>query len=163
MPTRRLSYKSDIWVSYLETHKNCETSELPPIIDIHFYTGSKPYNGPLCLADLAPENKKTINQCLTEPMLNIWAGDLSEEQLKTHPWAAIIEFIMMNRKTNDLRTVLKKIAPNSMVEKAKIEAKLESKLEIAMNMLAENAAPLFVAKVTKLPLNKIKELKNKHH
>lgn len=110
MPTRRLSYKSDIWSAYMETRKNEKT--LPPIIDLHFYTGSKPYTGPLSLADLAGENADLIHQCLIQPMINVWAGDVTEEQLKNHPWAATLEFIMINRKNNNLRDIVKKIAPN---------------------------------------------------
>jgi hypothetical protein len=42
MPTGRLSYNSDIWASYLETHKNSANAALPPIIDLHFHTDQKP-------------------------------------------------------------------------------------------------------------------------
>ena len=112
MPTRRLSYKSDIWASYLESHKNLPNATLPPIIDLHFYTGIKPYTGPLSLAELAKDNADLINQCLIQPMINIWAGDITDEQLKTHPWAATLEYIMHNRRAQDLRSVLHAIAPN---------------------------------------------------
>ena len=37
VPTRRLSYKSDIWSSYIETTKDDPQTKLPPIIDLHFY------------------------------------------------------------------------------------------------------------------------------
>ena len=112
MPTRRLSYKSDIWASYMETNKNDAQKTLPPIIDLHFYTGSKPYTGPLSLADLAGDNAEMIHQCLIQPMINIWAGDITREQLKEHPWAATFEFIMKNRKNPDLRGVVREISPN---------------------------------------------------
>ena len=112
MPTRRLSYKSDIWAAYIETQKNESQKTLPPIIDLHFFTGQKPYTGPLSLAELAGENADLIHQCLIQPMINIWAGDVTEEQLKNHPWAATLEFIMDNRKNNDLRYVVRTIAPN---------------------------------------------------
>jgi len=45
-------------------------------------------------------------------MINVWAGDVTDEQLKTHPWAATIEYIMINRRNSDLRGILRKIAPN---------------------------------------------------
>ncbi len=112
MPTRRLSYKSDIWAAYLETQENKENTQLPPIIDLHFYTGLKPYEGPLSLADLAGDNAEIVHQCLIQPMINVWAGDITDEQLKTNPWAATVEYIMINRRTSDLRAVLRKIAPN---------------------------------------------------
>ncbi len=112
MPTRRLSYKSDIWAAWLETQKNEHHRKLPPIIDLHFYTDSKPYDGPLSLADLAGDNADLIHQCLIKPMINVWAGDVTDEQLKTHPWAATIEYIMVNRKNSDLRSILRKVAPN---------------------------------------------------
>src|SRR3990167_1116133 len=112
MPTRRLSYKSDIWAAYLETQKNENQTKLPPIIDLHFYTGPKPYDGPLSLADLAGDNAELIHQCLIQPMVNIWAGDITDEQLKSHPWAATIEFVLSNRRNSDLRSILRKIAPN---------------------------------------------------
>ena len=112
MPTRRLSYKSDIWASYMETNKNGKQKTLPPIIDLHFYTGSEPYTGPLSLADLAGDNAEMIHQCLIQPMINIWAGDVTKEQLKEHPWAATLEFIMKNRKNPDLRGVVREISPN---------------------------------------------------
>ncbi len=112
MPTRRLSYKSDIWAAYLETQKNEPQTKLPPIIDLHFYTGPKPYDGPLSLADLAKDNADMVHQCLIQPMINVWAGGVTDEQLKTHPWAATLEYILANRKTNDLRNLLQKIAPN---------------------------------------------------
>ena len=112
MPTRRLSYKSDIWASYMETNKNDAQKTLPPIIDLHFYTGSEPYTGPLSLADLAGDNAEMIHQCLIQPMINVWAGDITKEQLKEHPWAATLEFIMKNRKNPDLRGVVREISPN---------------------------------------------------
>ena len=112
MPTRRLSYKSDIWASYMETNINDTQKTLPPIIDLHFYTGSEPYTGPLSLADLAGDNSEMIHQCLIQPMINIWAGDITKEQLKEHPWAATLEFIMKNRKNPDLRGVVREISPN---------------------------------------------------
>lgn len=112
MPTRRLSYKSDIWAAYLETHKNDTQKKLPPIIDLHFYTGPKPYTGPLSLAELAGDNAELIHQCIIQPMINIWAGDVTDEQLKTHPWAATLEFIMTNRLNHDLRGILRRIASN---------------------------------------------------
>ena len=111
-PTRRLSYKSDIWASYIETHKTDPQNTLPPIIDLHFYTGSSPYTGPLSLADVAGDNADLIHQCLIQPMINVWAGAITDEQLKDHPWAATLEFIMSNRKNPDLREVVRKIAPN---------------------------------------------------
>lgn len=112
MPTRRLSYKSDIWAAYLETQKDQEHTQLPPIIDLHFYTGSKPYEGPLSLADLAGENAELVNQCLIQPMINIWAGNVSDEQLKNHPWAATVEYILAHRRSRNIRNILRKIAPN---------------------------------------------------
>ena len=112
MPTRRLSYKSDIWAAYLETQKKEVQKTLPPIIDLHFYTGPKPYTGPLSLADLAGDNADLIHQCLIQPMINVWAGDVTEEQLKTHPWAATLEYIMINRRNSDLRSIVRNIAPN---------------------------------------------------
>lgn len=112
MPTRRLSYKSDIWAAYLETQKNEPQAKLPPIIDLHFYTGPKPYDGPLSLADLAKDNAEMVHQCLIQPMINVWAGSVTDEQLKTHPWAATLEYILANRRTHDLRNLLRKIAPN---------------------------------------------------
>lgn len=112
MPIRQLSYKSDIWTSFLEKNIGDPNASLPPIISLHFYTGSKPYTGPLSIADLAKENADLVNQCLTQPMINVWAGDISAEQLKTHPWAATLEYIMHHRRDTDVRPVLKAIAPN---------------------------------------------------
>jgi len=112
MPVRGLSYKSDIWASYIETHKHDPKAKLPPIIHLHFYTGPKPYNGPLSIADLAKDNAVIVNQSLIQPMTNIWAGDLTDEQLKTHPWAGTLEYIMHHRRTRDIRRVLKAIASN---------------------------------------------------
>lgn len=112
MPVRNLSYKSDIWTSCLEKNKLDPDAKLPPIIALHFYTGPKPYTGPLSIADLAKDNAELVNQCLTEPMINIWAGSLTDEQLKTHPWAATLEYIMHHRRTQDLRSVFRAIAPN---------------------------------------------------
>jgi predicted transposase/invertase (TIGR01784 family) len=60
MPTRRLSYKSDIWAAYLETQQEASQTKLPPIIDLHFYTGPKPSDGPLSLADLAGDYEPTF-------------------------------------------------------------------------------------------------------
>jgi len=112
MPTRRLSYKSDIWASYLETQKKEHQTKLPPIIDLHFYTGPKPYDRPLSLADLAGDNADLVHQSLIQPMINVWAGGVTDEQLKTHPWAATIEYILANRRNSDIRGILRKIAPN---------------------------------------------------
>ena len=112
MPIRQLSYKSDSWTSFLETNKGNPNASLPPIISLHFYTGSKPYTGPLSIADLAKENADIVNQCLTQPMINVWAGNITADQLKTHPWAATLEFIMHHRRDTDVRPVLKAIAPN---------------------------------------------------
>ena len=112
MPVRTLSYKSDIWASYIETNKNDPNASLPPIIDLHFYTGPTPYNGPLSIADLAKDNADLVNQSLIQPMINVWAGNISEEQLKSHPWAATLEYIMHHRRALDVRPVLKAIAPN---------------------------------------------------
>ena len=74
-----------------EMHGNKPEIKLPPIIDLHFYTGPKPYNGPLSLGDLAGDNKDLIDQCLIQPMINVWAGDITDGQLKTHPWAAALD------------------------------------------------------------------------
>ncbi len=49
----------------------------------------------------------------------------------------------------------------SLAEKLRLEGELNKSLEIAQNMLAEGSNPVFVAKVTRLPLNKIKELQKK--
>lgn len=32
--------------------------------------------------------------------------------LKTHPWAATMEYILANRRNRDIRSILRKIAPN---------------------------------------------------
>jgi predicted transposase/invertase (TIGR01784 family) len=112
MPVRSLSYKADIWASYIETNKQDPEAKLPPIINLHFYTGPKPYDGPLSIADLAKDNADIVNQSLIQPMINIWAGAITEEQLKTHPWASTLEYIMHHRKDPDIRPVLRTIAPN---------------------------------------------------
>lgn len=112
MPTRRLSYKSDIWAAYRRTHPNQEPPYLPEIIDLHFYTGATPFDGALSIGELAGENAEAVNRCLIDPMINVWAGDVSEKQLKTHPWAATVEYIMAQRRTNDLRALFKALAPN---------------------------------------------------
>ena len=113
MPTRRLSYKSDIWAYILATQKKDQKQiKLPPIVDLHFYTGPQPYTGPLSLGCLAGDNAELINQSLTRPMINVWAGDVNEDQLKNHPWAATLEYIMANRRKRDLRKILRNIAPN---------------------------------------------------
>src|SRR3990167_6221307 len=112
MPTRRLSYKSDIWAAYLETQKNENQTKLPPIIDLHFYTGPRPYDGPLSIADLAKDNADVVHQSLIQPMINIWAGAITEEQLEAHPWASTLEYIMHHRRDPDIRPILRAIAPN---------------------------------------------------
>lgn len=112
MPVRSLSYKSDIWASYIETHKHDTEAKLPPIINLHFYTGPKPYDGPLSIADLAKDNADIVNQSLIQPMVNIWAGAITKEQLEAHPWASTLEYIMHHRKDPDIRPVLRDIAPN---------------------------------------------------
>jgi len=112
IPIRRLSYKSDIWAWYLETNKGDLEAKLPPIIDLHFYTGPRPYTGPLSIGELAKDNSEPVNQSLTQPMINVWAGDVSEKQLESHPWAGTLEYIMHHRRTRDIRRVLKAIASN---------------------------------------------------
>ncbi len=46
-------------------------------------------------------------------------------------------------------------------EEAEIKGKLEEKLEIAQNMLDLGSDPVFIQKVTKLPLDVIKKLQSK--
>ena len=45
--------------------------------------------------------------------------------------------------------------------RGKLEGELQGKLETAQNMILEGSDPVFLMKVTKLPLNKIKELQAK--
>lgn len=53
-----------------------------------------------------------VHQCLIQPMINVWAGSVADEQHKTHPWAVTLEYILASRRTHDLRNLLRKIAPN---------------------------------------------------
>jgi predicted transposase YdaD len=216
MPVRSLSYKSDIWASYLETNKHTPEAKLPPIISLHFYTGPKPYDGPLSIADLAKDNADRVNQSLIQPMVNIWAGDITAQQLEAHPWASTLEYIMHHRKDPNIRPILRTIAPNvrmfymvgqtqfvlslyayienvysfkapveefanmageEISEQAKedimtiaeqmmhrgmergMERGIEKGIEeVTKKMLQEGMEPAFAAKVSGLPLEKIKKL-----
>lgn len=66
----------------------------------------------MSIADLAKDNADIVHQSLIQPMTNIWAGAITEEQLETHPWASTLEYIMHHRRTSDIRHVLRTIAPN---------------------------------------------------
>ena len=44
------------------------------------------------------------------------------------------------------------------MEKGRVEGELKKSLEIARNMLLEGCEPVFIAKITQLPIDKIKAL-----
>ena len=111
MPIRRLSYKSEIWGAYLEEHKGKQGIKIPPIIDLHFFTGSRPYDGPLSIGELAGEDAALVNASLTEPMINVWAGEVTAKTLSAHPWAGTLEYIMRHREARDVRKVFREIGP----------------------------------------------------
>jgi predicted transposase YdaD len=111
MPIRRLSYKSEIWAAYLEEHKGKKGIKIPPIVDLHFFTGSRPYDGPLSIGELAGEDAALVNASLTEPMINVWAGEVTPETLSAHPWAGTLEYIMRHREARDVRKVFREIGP----------------------------------------------------
>jgi predicted transposase/invertase (TIGR01784 family) len=81
---------------------------------------------------------------------------LNEEQF----WS-IINQEFSSEVRGKVMTIAQKLEARGM-EKGKIEGKLEGKMEIADRLLSENAELVFIAKITGLSLEKIKELKKKH-
>ena len=88
----------------------------------------------------------------------------------------VLQYILERGELSDEETFFKIINTNvshetgekimSLAEKIRLEGELKGelkgKIETAQNMILEGSDPVFIMKVTKLPLNKIKELQAKN-
>jgi predicted transposase/invertase (TIGR01784 family) len=140
---------------------------LPPIIDLHFFTGAKPYKGPLSLAELSQHNAANIrlfylegqNQfvlSLFNYIENIYTNQLSADEL-----ASIAAEEISPQAAEDIMTIAEQMRRHGIEEGLRqgIEQGIEQgKIETAKRMIAEGSDPVFIMKVTGFSLSMVREL-----
>ncbi len=90
MPFRVLNYMVQIWNDFI---KQTGSYKLPVIYQLVFYHGKTPYNGSRNIFELIDAPLELIEKILFKNLHIVDMHDITDETLREHKWAGILEFV----------------------------------------------------------------------
>lgn len=105
---RLLSYT----VRIIEMHRRQHSHDLLPLVyPLVIYTGEKIWDAPLEIYSLFGQYESLAREWLFKPYQLIDVARMSDEELRSHDWCGLIEFVLKYRQVQDLTAFLETILP----------------------------------------------------
>ncbi len=103
MPFRVLNYLVQIWADFI---KQTGEHKLPLIYPLVFYHGNTPYNGYRNISELIEAPLELIDKILFKNLHIVDMHDITDETLREHNWAGILEFVCKHIFKRDIAPYL---------------------------------------------------------
>ncbi len=108
MPFRVLHYCLSILQRYLKSHPNMD---LPLVVPIVFYSGQAPYHASMDIFTLFGEHESLARELFLKPFQLIDLCRLSDEELRNHTWASVMEIVQKHVRSAGFMAYFKTLAP----------------------------------------------------
>ena len=138
----------NIWEFHIKQAKTQECFPLPVIIPLVFYTGEGDYSG--CRIGLDKHDRFVIE--LMKYILNI-----NDEHRDVKEFISLMHNKLQPKLEEELMTLADHIAEKGRQEGLQT-GRQEGIMDVAIKLLQENTDPVFVARITGLPLEQIKKI-----
>lgn len=145
MPFRLLKYISQIIDQHLKQNPN---ATLPVVYPLVFYNGEIKYPFSMDLFELFGKHQDIMKSILLTPFQLIDISQISDRELKKHPWAGLFEFMMKHIYVRDiLPYVVQSFDLIRPLERADAEDYILATINYVMNTAEIEDKQLFIEKL----------------